>query len=279
MPSFTTSLRTVTTVAVLALAANVGVASASAETHTPAKHKTAHVHKTHKKAHAKKPVARAANASESPTQPDGPSGTWTTIFDSEFTGDSLNTSQWLDHSGYVNQNNVTDHASNVSVENGDLVLSLSSATSGAAIESTNATLNVGDYVQASIDFAGSGSTIYNWPAFWTAGPGWPASGEQDIFEGAGRATVNYHSQVNGTETQAGPYNIPGTWSNGFHTYGIYRGTNSCKVYWDGKLVESYPTTDDGGPEYLILTMGANNPLAVGTKGQMLVSYVHEWQAA
>jgi beta-glucanase (GH16 family) len=199
------------------------------------------------------------------------------IFDDEFDGGSMNSNSWADHSGYVNQNNVTDSSNNMSIGDGDLTLTLANSTSGESIETKTAALNIGDYAEARIDFAGSGVSIYTWPAFWAAGPGWPASGEQDIFEGLGSATVNYHYAVNGNNTQAGPFDIPGNWSNGFHTYGIYRGSNYCDVYWDGKLVKSYSTDDNGGPEGLILEMGAANTLAFGAQGQMVVDYVREWK--
>jgi beta-glucanase (GH16 family) len=201
------------------------------------------------------------------------------VFDDEFNGTSLNKTAWVDHSGYTDQNNVTDSSSNLSVANGDLTLRLASATSGETIETNTAALNVGDYAEARIDFSGSGTGIYNWPAFWAAGPGWPASGEQDVFEGLGSATVNYHYAVNGNNTQAGPFDIPGTWSNGFHTYGVYRGTNYCDVYWDGKLVKTYSTHDNADPEYLILEIGAANTLSFGVEGQMVVDYTRLWAPA
>jgi beta-glucanase (GH16 family) len=209
--------------------------------------------------------------------PDGPVGGFSLVFDDEFSGSSLNLGSWVDHSGYVDQNNVTDSSSNLSVGGGDLVLTLASSSSGEAIETKSAALDVGDYAEARIDFAGDGASIYNWPAFWAAGPGWPASGEQDVFEGLGSATVNYHYAVDGVNTQAGPFYIPGVWSDGFHTYGVYRGSDYCDVYWDGQLVKSYPTDDDGDPEYLILEVGSGNTPAFGAQGQMVVDYVREWQ--
>jgi hypothetical protein len=337
MPTFITRLRTAAAIAVIAVAANFGIASASAKTTNDVKSRTHHVERAHVTRHArnhlrwhathharnhvkkhatkhakkhatkhvkkivKKPTAKAASvvttsasattsvtttatttattpatSTNSTVVPSGPSGNWSMVFDDEFNGTSLSSSTWDNHNGYSNQNNVTDSSKNLSVANGDLTLSLSSANSGASLETTGAALNVGDYAEARINFAGNGKTIYNWPAFWAAGPGWPASGEQDIFEGLGSATVNYHYAVNGNNTQAGPFNIPGTWSNGFHTYGIYRGTNYCNVYWDGQLVKTYPTDDNGNPEYLILEMGAANTLQFGNQGQMVVDYVREW---
>ena len=205
--------------------------------------------------------------------PNGPSGNWTLVFDDEFNATSLNTSAWDTHDGWINQNDVTDHASNVTEIGGDAILTLASKTSGAAIESTVATLGVGEYAEARIDFAGSGGRIDNWPAWWTSGPNWPAAGENDIAEGLGTLTVNYHSPT-GTHNQG---TVPGTWANGFHTYGIYRTATKCYVYWDGKLVKSYTTNDNGQPESLIFTMGASNTLAYGTAGRMLVDYVRVWK--
>ena len=46
-----------------------------------------------------------------------------------------------------------------------------------------------------IYFPGDGTTIYNWPAWWTTGLAWPGNGENDIAEGLGTMTVNYHSSA------------------------------------------------------------------------------------
>jgi hypothetical protein len=212
-------------------------------------------------------------------QPDGSTGSWTPVFDDEFTGTSVNTTAWSTDNGYTNQNNVTDSSSNINVLGGCAVLTLSSATSGAQMTTNTVGLKAGDWAEARIEFAGSGSTVDNWPAFWAAGPGWPASGEQDIFEGLGNATVNYHYALNGNNTQAGPFHIPGNWAGTFHTYGIYRGSNYCNVYWDGQLIKTYPTDDNSGIEYLLLTEGAANTLSYGASGQMLVDDVRVWQQA
>ena len=207
----------------------------------------------------------------------GASGWGAPVFDDEFSGTTLDTSAWDTHDGWTNQNNVTDHASNITESGGNVILTVASASSGAAIETINYTLDVGDFAEAKIDFPGNGTTIYNWPAFWAAGPGWPASGEQDIFEGLGTATANYHYAVNGNNTQAGPFDIPGTWSNAFHTYGIYRGSTYCDVYYDGVLVKTYPTSDTGTGENLLVTLGASNTPAYGTASEVKVDYVRAWQ--
>lgn len=212
-------------------------------------------------------------SAETTPQPHGVSGSWTLLFDDEFNGTAINTAAWSTHNGWTNQNNVTDLASNVTEIGGDAVLTLASSSSGAAIETTTATLGVGDFAEARIDFAGSGTSIYNWPAWWASGPNWPASGENDIAEGLGTLTVNYHSPT-GAHNQG---TVPGVWSGGFHTYGIYRTATKCYVYWDGKLVKSYSTNDNGAGENLILTTGAANTLQFGTSGRMLVDYVRVWK--
>jgi hypothetical protein len=161
------------------------------------------------------------------------------------------------------------------VAGGDAILTLASSTSGAEIGTNTYVLAVGDYAEARIEFAGSGTSIYDWPAWWASGPNWPAAGENDIAEGLGTLTVNYHSPT-GAHNQG---TVPGDWAGSFHTYGIYRGASYSDVYWDGKLVKSYATDDNGQPEELILTMGAANTLEFGLAGQMLVDYVRVWAPA
>jgi hypothetical protein len=195
------------------------------------------------------------------------------VFDDEFNGTSINSNVWNTHDGWTNQNNVTDHAYNVTESGGNAVLTLASRSSGAAIQSKVAALGVGEYAEARVDFAGSGTSIYNWPAWWTSGPNWPSAGENDIAEGLGTLTVNYHSP-SGTHNQG---TVAGAWASGFHTYGIYRTSSKSYVYWDGRLVKSYSTSDDGQPESLIFTMGAANALAYGYSGRMLVDYVRVWK--
>jgi beta-glucanase (GH16 family) len=286
-------------VMLLGAGANVALAAAHSKIHS---RKTPKHHVTHARKHRKHSVRRVASrntvltataakaaasasglsactttSASAGVQPEGSTGSWTLAFDDEFNGSSVNRTSWSTDNGYINQNNVTDSSSNISVVDGCAVLRLASARSGAEMTTNTVGLKVGEWAEARIQFAGNGTTVDNWPAFWAAGPGWPASGEQDIFEGLGNATVNYHYAVRGNNTQAGPFNITGDWAASFHTYGIYRGSNYCYVYWDGKLVKTYPTDDNGGLEYLLLTEGAANSLSFGASGHMLVDYVRVWK--
>lgn len=207
--------------------------------------------------------------------PVGVAGQWRMVFDDEFNGTALNTTVWNPHNGWTDQNDVTDHLSNITVRGGHAIFRLASPTSGAEIGTNDFSLRVGEYAEARIKFAGAGQTIYNWPAWWVSGPEWPAAGENDIAEGLGSLTVNYHSPLGGLETGT----VPGVWARGFHTYGIYRGRFFSRIYWDGKLVRTYPTHDDGQPQMLLLTMGAANIIRTGPGGEMVVDYVRAWEPA
>jgi len=211
----------------------------------------------------------------STAQPLGVPGRWRLVFRDEFNGHALNQAVWNAHNGWTDQNGVADSLANVTVRQGHAVLTLASPKSGAEIGTRNFTLKIGEFAQARIDFAGRGATIYNWPAFWTSGPDWPQGGENDIAEGFGVLTVNYHSP---TVTHMSG-RIPGIYSGAFHVYGIYRGPNYTRIYWDGKVVGAYRTYDDGQPQTLLLTLGAANHVVTGPAGAMIVDYVRVWAPA
>ena len=67
--------------------------------------------------------------------------------------------------------------------------------------------------------------------------------------------------------------IPGTWSNAFHVYGALRKASSTDVYWDGALVKSYATDDNGQGEELLVNVGNGNTHVYGTGSRVLVDYV------
>jgi hypothetical protein len=214
--------------------------------------------------------------------PTGPPGAWTLKFQDEFSGTSLDTTKWTNmwfNGGVMNQ--VSTVASNVSVGNGVATLMLSDATHGALIHTTQATgrysLPVGGVVEARIFFPGNGTNLYNWPAFWANDTAsYPAGGENDIAEvlGAGVMTVNYHSPSGAYGMGA----VPGYWGGAFHTYTLHRKTGSCDVYYDGALVKSYATDDNGRNEDIILNVGVrSSPTQTGAAGAIKVDYVRAWQ--
>ena len=208
----------------------------------------------------------------------GATGWGSPTFDDEFDGNSLDATKWSPnwYGEGGSMNGVGTYAANVSVLGGNLILTLASSSSGALVHTDYSAgryqLSVGGYAEARIDFPGSGTSIDNWPAWWVSGPSWPAAGENDIAEGLGTLTVNYHSP-SGSHNQG---TIPGTWASAFHTYGVYRKASSTDVYWDGVLVKSYATDDNGGPEELILNVGSGHTASFGAASQIKVDYVRAW---
>lgn len=223
-------------------------------------------------------------ASTSAPMPVGVPGPWTMKFDDEFNGTSLDSAKWSNcwfAPTCGNMNNVSTSPGNVSVSGGNLVLNLSSSSSGALVSTnprggatTGYQFTTG-YVEARIQFPGNGTNLYNWPAFWTNGQSWPTNGENDIAEVlSGKMTVNYHSS-SGSHNQG---SVPGDWGNSFHTFGLKRNATSADVYFDGVKVKSYPTDDGNAPQYLILNVGASSSYpAYGTASQLKVDYVRAWQ--
>jgi beta-glucanase (GH16 family) len=218
--------------------------------------------------------------------PAGVPGKWTLVWDDEFSGSSLNTRKWSVENG-SSLNDVTTLGSNVAVRDGSLVLTLSSASAGGMVISSPSRgsvpdgyeLPVGGFAEARVLFPGDGQTIFNWPAWWVSGvKNWPAWGEHDIAEGLGPLTVNYYGRDGAVHFGA----PPGTWSNAYHVYGIHRLQDRADVYWDGKLVKSYPTNDEGGPQALIVNVGNGQfggPTVTGTGSQVKVDYVRAFAPA
>lgn len=230
------------------------------------------------------PAPALAVASTGGPAPLGVPGNWSLAFNDDFNGAGLDTNKWAAcwfAPGCGTMNKVSTSPANVSVSNGNLVLNLASATSGALVSSnprggagTGYQFTTG-YVEARIKFPGNANGLYNWPAFWSTGQSWPATGENDIAEVLkAKMTVNYHS-TSGAQNQGG---VGGNWANEYHTFGLHRMAGSSDVYFDGVKVKSYPTNDGNAPQYLVLNVGASstNP-AYGPASQVLVDYVRAWQ--
>ena len=222
------------------------------------------------------------------TQPTplGVPGSWHLVFDDEF--DILNTAVWTpywfnDCNPKSVMNNVKTCSSNVRVANGEAVLQLSDAESGALL-STNPKDGVpghagfeftSGYVEARIHFPGTcSSRIPNWPAWWTVGQRFPHTGEIDIAEAlAGDVESVYHS-ADGTKSRQ----VSGCWAGSYHTYGLYRKAGVNDIYYDGRRVHSYASSDGNSPHYLILNVGVSaGPRIFGERGSVKVDYVRAWQ--
>jgi hypothetical protein len=215
---------------------------------------------------------------------------WTAVLDDEFNGRSIDTRKWVALTGWRNNNETSNPKNCIESGSGDLILALSGDGTGCDLYSSkrygagaNAhDLLVGDYVEARIWFPGPGSsptsTIYNWPAFWAYdGSGNWKAGEIDIAESFGHMEANYH----GTSAGMNVARPPGNWANSWHVYGVYRGARRDQIFYDGTLVGTVATSDDGGPQSIMFTSGKTNaccgaPSVTGPAANVLVDWVREW---
>lgn len=209
-------------------------------------------------------------------------GDWTLAFNDEF--ETFDSTRWTPYwfTDGNTMNNVGCYASNVSVVGGQLELTLSSSAEGALVST-----NPGDgiaghvgfeflygYAEASITFPSSGSTLVNWPAWWTEVGDWENGEEFDIAEIlGGYMTTNYHSRVGGVDTGENSGTISGDWT-GRHTYGMLWEPGLQTMYFDGVEVYSRSVRETGMPEYLILNHGSSGTVYAGTK--VYVDYVRVW---
>jgi hypothetical protein len=218
----------------------------------------------------------AGEATAANPQPHGPTGSWRMVWHDEFTHDAADPdpTKWSMPSWRMN--NVIPSTGNMWVYNGNLVLNLASAGSGAAVLSTRK-LNIGEVAEARITFPGSdtGDHIFNFPAFWTAGVNYPEDGEHDIAEGLGDLWITYWT---GQTTIGFKTRPAGDWNNAFHRFTLWRRAADARVYWDGELVGSYRTADGGGPEHLIVNVGSSpkRTLVTGHPSRVRVDYVRVW---
>jgi hypothetical protein len=215
------------------------------------------------------------------TGPHGPAGNWVQTFDDEFNGTAVDTTKWAKnwYGEGGKMNNVGTYAADVTESGGSLNLALPDSTHGALVHTDipgGYRLPVGSCVEAEVNFPGSGSTIYNWPAWWAssaAADGWPSSGEHDIAEGLGPLTINYHSPSGAHNFGA----VAGTWAGAYHDYTLCRNAGSADVYWDGVLRKHYTTDDNGKPEILILNVGVGNTHVYGAAATVHVNYVRAFK--
>jgi len=218
------------------------------------------------------------------TTPIGVPGSWTLQFEDNF--DTLNrtvwTPYWFKDCAGSKMNKVLTCSGNVSVTGGELRLQMSGPGKGALV-STNpgdgvaghagATFGLGFY-EARILFPGTcGTTIHNWPAWWTTGQSWPGHGENDIAEPlSGTMHSNYHSPSTNTTAS-----IPGCWAGQFHTYGLHRKAGRNDIYFDGRLVQSYATRDGAAPHFLVINVGywSGSPV-YGPAAAIRIDYIRVW---
>ena len=99
-----------------------------------------------------------------------------------------------------------------------------------------------------------------WPAFWMlpTNPdiGWPMSGEIDIMESTGQASMFAHGHIhygeawpNNSFTGAHVLSQPQKWSDDFHVYAVEWEPNEIRWYVDGMLYSTKTPSDLANPSW------------------------------
>jgi len=240
------------------------------------------------------PTAPAPVTSSAPAPgaaPEGMPGTWTSVFDDEFNGDSLDTANWATgwHGSGVTPPVTSDEQecydpAQVSVGGGYLHLDAAARSEqcgGRTEPYTSGMVNTEGlhafaegafeariYLPESPD-----GGIADWPAFWTDGQSWPADGEMDVMEGlSGMTCYHFH----------GPDGAPGSCRNtgpGWHTFGAEWENGTVTYYYDGRDVGSTSTDGVNAPQYLVLDNAVDVIGGQPGAADMLVDYVRVWKKA
>jgi beta-glucanase (GH16 family) len=221
------------------------------------------------------------------------------LLDSEFSGTSLDTSIWQPGwfgsgtTGPVNTLEAACYSPNNVLFPGDgsvhlRVTASPSTCKGKTEPYTGALLSSNphdgrasggfEYTYGAIEArvyipASSGSQVANWPAVWTDGQSWPATGEDDMMEGlSGKACFHFHSTVGASGAcVAGSY-------TGWHTFASDWEPGSVTYYYDGVKVGQITTGITASPMYIVLdntVMSGSGALA--TPADVQVAYIRVWQ--
>jgi beta-glucanase (GH16 family) len=190
------------------------------------------------------------------------------IWNDEFDGTSLNTSNWeyqigdgcdigTDFCGWGNQELQYYLEENVQVSNGTLKIIAKQEAYGGKQYTSARIRSLGkvelDLTQEHLRLeariqvlAGKGL----WSAFWMLPSflnvtSWPLGGEIDIMEFIGREPNNSHGYLhygnlwNDRAIKGGPIRTPDSPSDDFHVYAIEKTPNQIQFFFDGHLFQTY----------------------------------------
>ena len=214
---------------------------------------------------------------------------WNLVFDSEFNGSSLDTSQWSTGwfgSGITQPVNSYEQEcydpAQVSVANGELDLTAIAKAEtcdgvtrpyASGIVTTDGLFSfIYGYMEARVWLPGS-SEIADWPAFWANGQSFPTDGEIDVLEGRdGLACAHFHNSAGAPGTC-----VSGTFTGGWHTFAADWEPGSITFYYDGTEIYQDTSGITSAPMYLILNLALDGSPSNTVPATMRVDYVQVWQ--
>lgn len=232
---------------------------------------------------------------------------WSKTFEDLF---STNLNSWnIWHGGAFNNELQFYQASNLSIENGNLVIAARQETVSGPTTPFDPTPKTFNYtsgrIESKTNFSASTSSpsvrmmariklpsgYGMWPAFWSYGDPWPTQGEIDILEARGQEDFKYQTnyfygrtanrnQVRGAE---GFVTTDVSLQSCYHVYEMIWTQNDLKFYFDGVLVKtnsgSYVPSLFGKTERITLNVAVGglffsnfNPALIQT-GTMYVDWV------
>ncbi len=231
------------------------------------------------------PPASGSTGTSSSTDVPPVAGNWTSIFDDEFTGNSLSPS-WTNQMWNQTWNGTA------TVSNGTLALSAPNANTPALLNTQDSAQPFSftyGYAQVTMQVP-KGQGV--WPAFWLlplqSADHDQRGGEIDVFEGQGNlpntafATYVWNNPSQHLQTID---NTGTDLSAGYHTYGVDWEKNQITWYLDGKPIQTITSAQapiDPNPMYLILDVwfgGWNGPTDSTTPfpATLNVKSVQVWQ--
>lgn len=255
------------------------------------------------------PSTSSPSGTVTPPQPVGDPGAWSLIFDSEFAGTTLNSSDW--QMGWPPSPGITADIYGTAardcynpvedvVANGELDINLvAQPTVCDGVTEPYATGFISTYGTFSYTYgfaeariwlpAAPNGSVADWPGFWAAGQdlNWPVSGEDDIAEGLslpgndtdGEPCYHFHYGTSRATAEDTGGCVAGSFTAGWHTFGADWEPGSVTYYYDGAKVGQLTAGITGDPMYLILDLlpsGVNGGQLVAP-ATLRVAYVRVWQ--
>jgi hypothetical protein len=256
--------------------------------------------------------AAGSTPTPTPTPPPtggAPPGFPNLLWSDEFTGSTINSSNWtydIGNSGWGNNEleNYTNRSENARIENGMLIIEArrenlggSAYTSARLKTEGRRNFGVNTWVEARIQVP-QGQGI--WPAFWMLGSsistvGWPSCGEIDIMEMRGQnpfenlGTMHWADNNGAHAGFGGSFGSSVSLAAGFHTFAMSRTTTAIRwyvdgtQYFEGNIAGGINSTSEfQAPFFIILNVavGGNfvgNPTSsTPFPQQMRVDYVRVW---